>query len=223
MGKTKTQFVGEEKKKTTEVSSLSKKEKKAKVRGKKYVEAKKKIDRAKLYAAKDALKLAKETSVSSFDGSIELHLVLRKEGTSVSLELPHSTGKSKKVEVADADTLKKLEGGKVDFDILLATADMMPKLVPFARVLGPKGLMPNPKNGTIIKSAKDAEKFNADKVSLKTEKGAPLIHTTVGKVNMKEEALLENLEAILTAVNKRQIVKAYLAASMGPSVKLQVD
>lgn len=223
MRQTKTQFIGEEEKGKASEVTISKKEKKAKVRGKKYLEAKKKIDRTKLYNSKEAIKLAKETSLSSFDGSIELHLVVRKEGMSVSIELPYSTGKSKKVEVADEGTLKKLESGKVDFDVLLATADMMPKLVPFARVLGPKGLMPNPKNGTIIKSAKDAEKFNASKLNLKTEKGAPLIHTTIGKVSMKEEELLENLEAILTAVNKRQIVKAYVVASMGPSVKLQVE
>lgn len=201
----------------------SKKQKTAKVRGKKYVEVKAKIDRNKLYSPKTAISLVKETSYSKFGGTMELHLVVKKEGLSASVDLPHQSGKAKKVEVADASTIQKLESGKVDFDVLLATPEMMPKLVPFARLLGPKGLMPNPKTGTLIKDVKDAGKFNATKVTIKTEKAAPLIHTVVGKLSMKPEELSENLEAILSAVNKRQIVKAYLKATMGPSVKLAVE
>lgn len=228
MGQTKTQLIGETKASSSAVVEMptvepSKKEKKAKVRSQKYQEAKKKIDRNRLYSLKDAVALAKETSTSKFDGTLELHMVVRKEGLSVNVDLPHSTGKAKKVEVADDKTLAKLKDGKVDFDVLLATADMMPKLVPFARILGPKGLMPNPKNGTIIKSAKDAEKFNANSLSVKTEKKAPIIHTAVGKVSMKDTDLVENVEAIFKAVSTRQVQKAYLVASMGPSVKVAVE
>lgn len=203
--------------------SIARGERKARVRGKKYLEAKAKVDRNRLYPTKEAINLVKETSISSFDATVELHLLIKKEGATFTLTLPHSTGKAKKVEVANDETIKKLEKGKIDFDVLLATPEMMPKLVAHARLLGPRGLMPNPKNGTLIKTAKDAEKFNSAKMVLKTEKGAPVIHTVVGKVSMKELELAENVEAVLEAVNKKQIVKAYLTSTMGPSVKLAIS
>ncbi len=197
-------------------------ERKAKIRGKKYIEAQTKVDKTKLYPLTEAIRLVKETSYSSFDGTVELHVVVKKAGISASATLPHSTGKEKKVEVAKESTIKKLKKGKVDFDILLATSDMMPKLVPFAKILGPRGLMPNPKAETLIKDAKEAKKFSANKINLKTEKKAPLIHTPVGKVSSKQKDLSENVEAVLKGIGKRQIVKAYLAPTMGPSVKIQI-
>lgn len=196
---------------------------KPKERGKKYKSAKNKIDRNKLYKLPAAIKLVKETSYSKFEGTIELHLTIKKKGVNINIALPHSTGKAKKIEVADDKTIEKLKKGKIDFDILLATSDMMPKLVPFAKLLGPKGLMPNPKNGTLIKNAKDKEKFSGNTFSLKTEKSAPLIHTIIGKVNTPDKELLDNLETIVDAVNRRQILKAYLASTMGPSVKLDLS
>ncbi len=205
-----------------EGKTTKKTEKKAKVRSKKYIEAQTKVNKTKLYPLTEAIKLVKETSYSSFDGTVELHVVVKKAGISASATLPHSTGKEKKVEVAKESTIKKLEKGKVDFDILLSTVDMMPKLVPFAKILGPKGLMPNPKNGTLIKDAKEAKKFSANKINLKTEKKAPLIHTPVGKVSSNQKDLSENIEAVLKGIGKRQVVKAYLAPTMGPSVKIQI-
>lgn len=204
--------------------SQSKKEDKqpkaARVRGKKYTQAKVQVDKNKTYALPQAIELVKKTSYSAFDGTVEIHLVVRKSGLTTNVAMPHAAGKAKKIEVADENTLKKLASGKIDFDILLATADMMPKLVPFARILGPKGMMPNPKTGTLIKSVKDAAKFSSNTVTLKTEKTAPLIHTSAGKVSQKSSELADNVEAILTAINKRQILKAYLKATMGPSIKL---
>ena len=194
-----------------------------KVRSKKYKEASAKVDKSKLYSLKNAVELARETSTAKFDGSIELHLVMRKSGVSANVELPNSTGKSKKVEVADESTIEKLKANKIDFDILLTTPDMMPKLVPFARILGPRGMMPNPKNGTIIKTAKDAEAFNADKLTIKTEKKAPVVHTVVGKVSMDDKKIIENIEAVFKAVDKKQIVKAYITSTMGPSVKIDLS
>ncbi len=208
----------EEKEKTTK-----KVERKAKVRSKKYIEAQIKVNKTKLYPLAKAIKLVKETSYSTFDGTVELHVVVKKTGISANVTLPHSTGKEKKIEVAKESTIKRLEKGKVDFDILLATADMMPKLVPFAKILGPKGLMPNPKTGTLIKDIKEAKKFSANKINLKTEKKAPLIHTPVGKVSSKQKDLSENIEAVLKGIGKRQIVKVYLAPTMGPSVKLDLS
>jgi len=211
----------EEGEKATEEGGKAKKA--PKVRSKKYKEAKSKVDKAKTYPIADAIKLAKETSYSNFDGSIELHLVVKKIGTSANVTLPHQAGKAKKVEIADDKTIEKLTSGKIDFDILLATPEMMPKLVPFARILGPRGLMPNPKNQTLITDSKKAPNFSANSLSLKTEKEAPLIHTVVGKVSQNEAELVANSEAIFKALGKdKQIVKAYAKASMGPSIKIKI-
>lgn len=199
---------------------ITKKSLAPKVRGKKYLQSKAKIDKSKTYPLPEALKLVKETSYSKFDGTIELHFVVRKVGIGAQVDLPYSTGKVKKVEIATESTIKKLSSGKIDFDVLVATPEMMPKLVPFAKFLGPKGLMPNPKNGTLVKDAKKASGFKASTVSLKTEKEAPLIHTTIGKVSQKDSELTANLEAIIKAIGDKQIVKAFLKATMSPSVKL---
>ncbi len=194
------------------------------VRGKKYKEAKNKFDREKLYVVTEAVKLVKDTSYSKFDGTMELHLIVKKVGTSANVTLPFQAGKQKKVEIADESTVEKLKDGKIDFDILVATAAMMPKLVPFARLLGPKGLMPNPKNGTLVADEKKAKSFSTGSVLIKTEKEAPLIHTVVGKNSQKDEETIANTEAVLKALGgAKQIIKAYLTSSMSPSVKLAVQ
>ena len=99
---------------------------------------------------------------------------------------------------------------------------MMPKLVPYAKILGPKGLMPNPKNGTLIKTKDDAKKFSGNSITIKTEKKQPVIHTVVGKVDQKSAELEENTKTIVELVGKKQITKAYLTSTMGPSVKLSL-
>lgn len=206
-----------------EERKVEKRVKPPKVRGKKYKEARAKVDKTKLYPIDNAIKLVKETSYSSFDGTVDMHLIVKKEGFSVNVELPYPTGKKRKIEIADKNTVEKLKKGEIDFDVLLATAEMMPKLVPFAKTLGPRGLMPNPKTGTIIKDLKDAKKFSANTLTLKTEKKAPIIHVSVGKVSQKDKELIENTESILSTIGKRQILKAYLASTMGPSVKLDLS
>jgi len=208
---------------TAEEVKESKKKKSEKYRSKKYKTAKLKIEKGKYYSLIEAIKLVKETSYSTFDGSVELHLVVKKIGTSAGLSLPYSAGKEKKVELADNETVKKLADGKIDFDILLATPEMMPQLIPFARILGPKGLMPNPKNGTLISDPKKVKDFSASSLNLKTEKAAPLIHTVIGKVSQKDEELIQNSEAIIKALGgEKQILKVYAKASMGPSIKVNI-
>lgn len=207
----------------TPVAPVKKQETTEKQRGKKYLESKSKINKQVFYKLPEAIKLVKEASYSEFDGTMELHLVLKKSGTNVNCTLPFSAGKQKKIEIADEKTIEKLKAGKIDFDVLLATADMMPKLVMFARLLGPKGLMPNPKNGTVIKSEKDAQKFGGNTINLKTEKEAPLLHTSFGKVSQKDEELIKNAETIINTLGgSKQIVRAFMKSTMSPSVKLSV-
>jgi len=194
-----------------------------KVRGKKYLESKSKVSKAQMYKLEDAIQAIKETSYSKFDGTMELHLVVKKAGTNIQVTLPFSTGKQKRIEIADEKTLEKLKGGKIDFDLLLATPDIMPKLANFARLLGPKGLMPNPKNGTVIKSNKDAEKFKGNLITVKTEREQPLIHTSFGKVSQKTEELVKNAETILNALGgSKTIIRAFVKSTMSPSVKIQI-
>jgi large subunit ribosomal protein L1 len=195
-----------------------------KIRGKKYVEAKAKFDREKLYKIPEAVKLVKSSSYSKFDGTMELHLVVKRTGLSAQVTLPFQAGKQKKVEIADDNTIAKLKEGKIDFDILVATMEMMPKLVPFARLLGPKGLMPNPKNGTLVPDLKKAKSFSTGAVTIKTEKEAPLIHTVIGKNSQKDEEITDNAEAVLKALGGgKQIVRAFIKSTMSPSVKLQLN
>jgi len=190
-------------------------------RGKKYLESKTKIDKSKNYSLQEAIVAVKQASYSKFDGTMEIHLIVKKVPTTVTVTLPNSFGKGKKIEVATDATLEKLSKGKIEFDVLLTTADFMPKLIPFARILGPRGLMPNPKNGTILKKASDSDKFSANTLNLKTEKEQPLIHTSFGKVSMEDKKLVENAESILKALSK-QTVKVYMKSTMSPSVKLSV-
>ena len=193
------------------------------VRGKKWQTAKSKMNTTKVYELTEALKLVKENSYSKFDGTMEMHVEVKKIGTSANVTLPFSAGKAKKIEIADDKTLLKLKTGKIDFDVLLATPEIMPKLVPFARLLGPKGLMPNPKNGTLVTDPKAAKASSGNSVTLKTEKEAPLIHTTFGKVSQKDAELTENALVILKALGAgKQIVKVYIKASMGPAIKIAI-
>jgi len=194
-----------------------------KIRSKKYQEAKTKIEIGKTYSPVEAIKLVKETSYSKFDGTMELHLVLKKVGATAQVTLPYAAGREKKVEVASDDTVTKLRAGKIDFDILIATPEMMPKLVPFAKVLGPKGLMPNPKNGTLVTDPKKLKSFSTAMVTLKTEKEAPLVHTVIGKNSQADKELVENLETIFKAFGgEKQIIRAFVKSTMSPSVKIAI-
>lgn len=220
-----TEVMADKEPEVVEVEAPKRKEKILAVssRGKKYLESKSKVSKTTLYKLEDAVKAIKESTYSKFDGTMELHLNVKKTGVNVQTTLPFSTGKQKKIEIADEKTLAKLKEGKIDFDLLLATAEMMPKLAMFARLLGPKGLMPNPKNGTVIKSEKDAEKFKGNLITLKTEREAAIVHTSFGKVSQSVEELVKNAEVILTALGgAKTIVRAYMKSTMSPSVKVQI-
>lgn len=194
-----------------------------KVRSKRYQAVRAQLDKSKFYPVKEAVELVKKLSYSNFVGSVEAHVIVREVGSSVDLTLPHSTGKSVKVAIADATLLSEIEAGKIDFDILLAHPEFMPKLAKLARVLGPKGLMPNPKNGTLTPNPELKKKeLEAGKFTLKTEKKAPLMHLVIGKTEMSVAELGENIDALLKAL-KGKVLKLSISPSMGPGIKVLVE
>lgn len=192
------------------------------VTGKNTKAARKKIDKTKVYPLADAVKLVQDMSFAKFDETVEVHLNLR-ESVRGEVQLPHGTGKKLNVAIVDDKVLKKIEAGDIDFDVLIASPSTMSKVVPFARVLGPKGLMPNPKNGTVAEDPKEAaEKFKGGSINFKSEPKAHIIHQTVGKVSFKPAQLVENVETFMKAVGMKNIRTAFISASMTPSVQVEV-
>lgn len=196
---------------------------KIKPRGKAYKIALKKVDRKKFYPIPEAIKLLKEISISQFKGSVDAHLVLHKTDIKGEVEFPHPTGKANKVAIATNELLKQIGKGKIDFTALVAIPSMMPKLAKFAKILGPRGLMPNPKAGTITDKPEELAKKLAGKTKFASEAKAPLIHMTIGKIDLEDKKLEENFKALIEAVGKRNIQKAVLAPSMGPGIKINLS
>lgn len=221
--------------------------------GKKYVEAIQKVEKAKLYTKEEAMKLVKETSTTKFDGSVEVALRLNLDTKKAdqqlrgAIVLPHGTGKTKRVLViakgeqakkateagadfvGDADILEKIEKENwFDFDVMIATPDMMPLLGKLGRVLGPKGLMPNPKTGTVTTDvAKAVSEVKAGRVEYRTDSFGN-VHGIIGKVSFTEEQLVENLNAFVAAILKVKpatvkgdyIKNVSVTSTMGPGIKI---
>ena len=224
--------------------------------GKKYVEASKKVDRTNLYTPEEAVKLVKETSVTSFDSTIEvafnLCLDTKKADQQLrgSMVLPNGTGKSKRVLViakgeaaeaakaagadfvGEADMIEKIEKENwFDYDVIVATPDMMAQLGRIGRVLGPKGLMPNPKTGTVtMNTQKAVEDIKKGMISYKTDAYGN-VHTVIGKASFDDDKLLENLVYVVNTINKakpstvkgKYINSITLASTMGPGVKVDAN
>lgn len=222
-------------------------------RSKKYVEVASKIDRDKLYSKEEATKLVKESSVTKFDSTVEVAIKLNIDAKKSdqqlrgSLVMPNGTGKSKKVLViakgeaaedakkagadfvGDKDLLDKIKSENwFDFDVIVATPDMMPEVGKIGNILGPKGLMPNPKTGTVTMKTGDVVKdLKSGMVTYKTDSFGN-IHTIIGKASFKEDKLLENLEYVIRTINKAKpqsvkgifIDKIALSTTMGPSIKV---
>lgn len=224
--------------------------------GKKYEAFAAKIDKNKAYQPKEAIELVKKSAPAKFDETVELHLRTGLDPKNATQQLrgvallPHGLGKKVRVLVfaqgeaeriatsagADFvggdDLIKKIEEGFIDFDTAIAVPEMMGKVGKLGKILGRKGLMPNPKSGTVV-SMNDLPRVIEDarkgRVEYKLDKTA-IIHVPVGKVSFEEQKLVENLTAIMEAVVKSkpsgakgQYVKsAYITTTMGPSVKLDV-
>jgi large subunit ribosomal protein L1 len=216
-----TEIVEEEK--TASTDEVIKKTKAAKIRGKKYQASKKMVDVNKYYPLKEAISLVKKTSFSKFDGKVEAHVTIFDVGNVGEITFPHLETASKKVVILNDTILAEIKDGKVNFDIIIATPSTMPKLLPFARVLGPKGLMPNPKNGTLTDKPEEAvKKLSVAKTIVKTEKKSPVIHIIVGKVSQVEKELEANVSELIKVINPNKIKKLALCATMGPCVKVEV-
>lgn len=201
-----------------------KKSSKAHARGKNYRAAKRQVTSDEVYTVVQAVSLLKKISTAKFDESVELHLNLVEAGIKGEVTLPHGTGKSVKVAVVTDELLAAIEGGKIDFDVLITHPSFMPKLAKVARVLGPKGLMPNPKNGTVSEKPEEvAKKYSGGALRFKSEAKFPLLHQLVGKKSFEDKQLVENIAAFIKAVNTKNIKSAYLKLSMTPSVQVKVD
>jgi len=226
-------------------------------RGKNYRNALEKFDHDRAYEPQEAIKLLKESAFAKFDETVELHIRTgldtrhadqQLRGTIV---LPHGLGKSQRVlvfaegeaartadqagadYVGSEDLVKKVEGGWLEFEVALATRDMMGKVGRLGRVLGPRGLMPNPRTNTVVEGddlPKAIREAKQGRVEFRTDKTS-LVHVPIGKVSFSEEALLENLSALLDAIvrekpagAKGQFIRSVtLTATMGPGIKLDVQ
>lgn len=214
------------------METLDKKEKKAKKakvrsRSKRYKEAVMKVDRSKVYAIDEALELLRGISLVKFDPSVELHINVIEKGLRGTLSLPFGTGKEVRVAVAEATSIDKLiekvEKGKIDFDALIAHPQVMAKLARVAKFLGPRGLMPNPKNGTIsLEPEKVAKRLKGGEINWKTETDFPIIHQVIGKLSFKDEQLSDNFKAFVKSVGDTKIKSITLKSSMSPGVKVKI-
>ncbi len=223
--------------------------------GKKYNEAAAKIDRDFNYNPKEAISLAKQTATAKFDETVEIHIRLGVDPRHADQQvrdvvvLPHGLGKTVRVLVFaqgdgaalareagadfvadDDEILNKVLGGWTDFDVAIATPDMMGKVGRLGRVLGPRGLMPNPKAGTVV-PAEDiprvVNEFKAGRVEFRVDKTANL-HIPIGKASFDEEKLYDNLAALMEAIKKARpattkgtyIRRVTMSTTMGPGIKL---
>jgi large subunit ribosomal protein L1 len=226
------------------------------VKGKKYKNSISKIDRNKAYNVEEAIKLVKETSTSKFDETVEIAIRLNVDVKKAeqqlrgAIVLPHGTGKSKKVlvvakgdkakdaekagadYVGEQDILHKIESENwMDFDVIISTPDMMPALGKLGKILGPKGLMPNPKVGTVtLDVVKAVEDIKKGKVEYKTDSFGN-VHAILGKSSFDENKLIENLKTFVEVImkSKPSIVKGdyvkniSISSTMGPGIKLDLN
>jgi len=223
-------------------------------RSKRYLEAIKKVDKNKIYELEEAIELLKSLPQPKFDQTVELAINLKinpkksdqqVRGTCV---LPHGTGKTKKIAVicppsyeeeakrAGADyvgyenLIEKIKGGWLDFDVLIAVPEAMPKLAPLGKILGPRGLMPNPKNDTVTTKIYDTViEFKKGKLQIRNDRYG-IIHVPVGKISMDTKQLVDNIKEVLKQVvnlkpeahKGKFIDSVYLSLTMSPSVRINV-
>lgn len=197
---------------------------KTRVRGRNYRGAKDQVKQDKIYPLAEAISLLKQIKYAKFDESVELHINTTDEGLRGEVSLPHSTGKVVRVAIVDEALLEKLAENKIEFDILVSHPSFMPKLARYAKVLGPRGLMPNPKTGTIsLKPEEVAKKFAGGLMKWKSEAKFPLIHQMVGKISLDEKAIAENVNAFVKAVGEAKIKEVFIKTTMSPALQISIS
>ncbi len=197
---------------------------KVSVKGKKHQAAEKKLEKGKKMKLAEAVELLKKISYASFDESVDVHMNVDKTGIRGEVELPFTTGKTVRVAVVNDKVLEDLAQGKIEFDILVTHPSFMPKLARFAKVLGPKGLMPNPKAGTISTNPDEVvKKFEKGTLRFKTEPKFPILHQMIGKKSHESAHLVANADALIKAVGKMHIKNVFLATTMSPSIEIEIE
>jgi large subunit ribosomal protein L1 len=209
----------------TKPAKKAKKEKFAKAKGKTESKRHKSnltlVSKTQTYTIDQALEALKKFKKSSFDETVELHINTKEKGISGQVILPHGTGKTLVIKVADDTIIAEVAKGKINFDVLVATPSMMPQLARVAKILGPRGLMPNPKNGTITEDTASAvKKLAGGQINFKTESEAPIIHARVGKISFDDAKLKENIKTFITSVGNDKISNVTLKSTMSPAVRL---
>jgi large subunit ribosomal protein L1 len=198
---------------------------KARSRSRKYKLMAKQVKKEEPKTVDEAVKilagLAKHTKLKT----VELHLNTRESGIKGELKLPHSTGKEVKIAIFSDAVATEINNGKINFDILLATPADMPKLAKFARILGPKGVMPNPRSGTITDNPEKraAELSAGGTLPYKTESKFPIIHLALGSINQDSKDLSDNITESIKGVGLTKIKSAFLTCTHTPSVKLNLS
>ncbi len=210
-------------------------------RGSNYEKAKKLVE-DKLYSAQDALELLPKTSFTKFDPAVEMHLGVSEKNIKGSVNFPHLEVKTKdkkylvfsekkpqanakNVTFANEKTIDDLESGKIkpgrDFDTVIASPKFMPALAKVAKILGPRGMMPNPKNGTVTENfEKVLEDTKTASTLFKTDPSSPVVHIKIGKLSQKQDELTKNMKALVLAIGTSKIKKATITTTMGPAIKL---
>lgn len=204
---------------------------------KKYLEIAEKVERNKLYPIDQAAELVKEISYSKFDGTLEIHINTDIKNVRGLINLPFASGKKLNIiafgkgaeesgsDIAGTDEqLSEIIKGKIGFDVIVTTPEWMPKLARAAKVLGPRGLMPNPKNGTITDDLKKTvTELQGGKTEYKTESKANVIHASIGKISQPKEELSQNIKMLLSTIGKTKIKKVVISPTMGPGIKLDLS
>lgn len=208
-----------------------------KVRSKKYQQANKDLDKTKIYPLSEAIDLVKQLNYTKFDATLESHINTTNPGIRGLVLLPFTSGKKltilafgKEAEKSGADisgtdeTIEQINKGKINFDLVISTPEWMAKLAKVARILGPRGLMPNPKSGTISDDLKKAvDSFRVGKTEYKTESKAAVIHLGLGKLSQPTSELSANIKQLIQTIGKTRVRKIALSPTMGPSVKVDLS
>jgi len=183
------------------------------------------FDKNKKYSLDDAIELAQKKSYSKFDGTVTLDIRINKlkgdESVRGIVKLPHAVAKKMEIALTSEELIEKIKKGIVDFDILLATSEQMPELAKVAKILGPRGLMPNPKDGTVVDDPKKAKEELAQMARYRADAHYN-IHVAIGKTSWDKKKLAENVNAVLKALAKYKKNTVVLSPTMGPGVRVDV-